>query len=171
MLFTAPKSAYPALGVECFDLARDARTFSGLNPVVAHPPCRAWGRLSHMAKPRPDEKDLGFYAVETARMNGGVVEHPAGSKLFEAYGVRPGKPCRRGGWILPVWQSWFGHVARKNTWLLIYGVRPGDVPRFPLVLGEAAGRVELQCAAHRELTPPAMAEWLVELATLADGSL
>lgn len=167
VLFTAPKSPYPALGRECYDLARDARTYVGSAPVVAHPPCRAWGRLSHMAKPRDDEKDLGIYALCTARMNGGVVEHPAGSKLFDVIGVRPGTRCRSGGWIMPVWQSWFGHVARKNTWLYIVGVEPRDVPRIPLVLGEPSGRVEKQCAAHRELTPPAMAAWLCELADLA----
>lgn len=163
-LFTAPKSAYLERGIECFDAGRDARTFTGRNPVIAHPPCRAWGRLRHMAKPRDDEKDLGAFAIAAVRRNGGVLEHPAGSKLFDLIDVRPGRRCSLGGWVLPVWQSWFGHVARKSTWLYIVGVEPSEVPRLPLVLGHAAGRVERQCAAHRELTPPAMADWLIDLA-------
>lgn len=165
VLFTAPKSVYGRFsGVECYDRERDARNYRGPHPVVAHPPCRAGGRLRHMAKPRHDEKELGIFAWATVRMFGGVVEHPAGSKLFELVGARPGGVDRAGGWVLPIWQSWFGHPARKSTWLYIVGCRPADVPRMPLVLGHAAGRVELQSAAHRELTPPDLAVWLLELA-------
>jgi len=164
VLFTAPKSPYPALGVECFDRDRDARTFTGSAPVVAHPPCRAWGPLAHMAKPRHDERELGIFALATVRMNGGVLEHPAGSKLFDVISLRPGARCRAGGWILPIWQSWFGHVARKSTWLYICGIEPRDVPRMPLLLGDVPGRVESQHSADRELTPPELARWLLDLA-------
>ena len=38
-------------------------TFKENYPVICHPPCRAWGRLSHMANPRPDEKDLAWFAL------------------------------------------------------------------------------------------------------------
>jgi hypothetical protein len=56
---------------DVYDINRDARNFSKNYPVIAHPPCRAWGMLSHMANPRPDEKDLAWFALDKVRTNGG----------------------------------------------------------------------------------------------------
>jgi hypothetical protein len=56
---------------DVYDINRDARSFTGDYPVLAHPPCRAWGMLSHMANPRPDEKDLAWFALDKVRSNGG----------------------------------------------------------------------------------------------------
>jgi hypothetical protein len=78
-----------------------------------------------------------------------------------------------GGWTLAVAQHWFGHRARKMTWLYIVGVAPGSIPDFPLVLGEAQCLVTQgkRCKpwkkeiskAEREKTPDQLAVWLVEL--------
>lgn len=54
-LFVQSRGVYSSLGVEVFDVHRDARTFDLACPVVAHPPCRGWGRLRHLARPRADE--------------------------------------------------------------------------------------------------------------------
>lgn len=164
VLCTRADSVYRGFGAECFDLARDARTYTGTAPVVAHPPCRAWGRLKHMAKPRADEKALGIWCAATVRMFGGVLEHPAHSGLFSLLRVAPSKPDAVGGWVLPIRQQWFGHPCRKDTWLYIVGCAPGDVPRMPLVLGDAARTVESQSGADREKTPRELAEWLLDLA-------
>lgn len=162
-------SPYRRLGVDCFDLARDARTFAGSGPVIAHPPCRAFGRLRQFAKPRADEVELGLWCLETVRRVGGVLEHPAHSRLFSLAGVAAGagRRDRAGGYILPVWQSWFGHRAPKPTWLYVVGVEPGDVPRLPFALGDPGGRVEFMCTAERERTPLAFARWLLDLAERA----
>lgn len=161
---------------DVFDIERDARTYRATWPVVAHPPCRAWGRLRAFARPRPDEMDLARFAVATVRRCGGVLEHPASSTLWPDQQLPP--PGRRdawGGWTMPITQHWFGHKAEKKTWLYIVGIEPSQVPPFPLALGEASHVVQTKkrhdhrphiSKAEREHTPPALACWLVDLATL-----
>lgn len=181
VLFARSDSIYKSLpGCDVFDMERDARKWQGGAPVVAHPPCRGWGRLRAFAKPREDEKALALFAVVMVRRWGGVLEHPEASSLWGAAGLpRPGCGLDEfGGWTLPVPQFWWGHKARKNTWLYIVGVEPGSMPRPPLVLGDAPytvgkwsgrdgarQRPELS-KADRERTPPAFAEWLCRVARL-----
>lgn len=82
-LYIDPLGPYPALeGVDCWDESRDARKYDGPDPVVAHPPCGPWGRLRHLYK--GSEHDCAPRAVEQVRRWGGVLEHPAGSLLWEA---------------------------------------------------------------------------------------
>lgn len=47
-LFVDPKGIYPQLlGPEhCWDEKRDARTYRGPGPAVAHPPCQLWGNFA-----------------------------------------------------------------------------------------------------------------------------
>lgn len=168
-LFVRPDSIYKQLpSVDCYDLARDARTYSGVLPVIAHPPCRAWGRLRQFAKPRPDEKDLARFAVACVRRWGGVLEHPSASQLFIDQALpTPGTQQRDrwGGFTYPVMQSWWGHRAPKRTWLYIVGIEAADLPAIPFHLGLAAGCVcDGMRTPEREATPPAFADWLVDLA-------
>jgi len=45
-LFVQTGGCYFGLeGVDPWDEARDARTYSGPYPVVAHPPCQRWGKM------------------------------------------------------------------------------------------------------------------------------
>src|SRR5689334_16938297 len=83
VLYARSDSIYKTMK-ECdvWDIERDARNYPGGMPVICHPPCRAWGQLAHMAKPRQDEKDLARHAVKMVRTNGGVLEHPATSRLW-----------------------------------------------------------------------------------------
>lgn len=139
ILFARSDSIYKTLpGVDVYDAYRDARTWQGGSPLVAHPPCRAWGAFAMFAKPRDDEKALAPWAIDQIRKNGGVLEHPNASKLWPAMGLpEPGKTDQFGGWTLPVNQHWFGHRAEKKTRLYIVGCRPQDVPDIPMVLGDA----------------------------------
>lgn len=189
VLFARVDSIYKTLpGCDVYDIDRDARSFSGGMPVVAHPPCRAWGRFAHMAKPREGERDLAPWAVAQVRENGGVLEHPLGSRLWhEAKLPKPGQRDEFGGWTLPICQHWFGHRAEKRTLLYIVGISPAELDPFPIKLGEAThviaqgrqarpdlGRGRLKKGVpgwrpevtprEREHTPPALAEWLVDLA-------
>lgn len=176
VLFARSDSIYKTLP-ECdvYDIDRDARTYRGTLPVIAHPPCRGWGRLRHFAKPRPDEKALALYAVQQVRARGGVLEHPEYSTLWEAADLPlPGEGSDEwGGWTLPVPQFWFGHRAMKWTWLYIVGVLPADIPDIPLILGDSPcviaqskktkTRPEVS-RAEREATPAPFARFLIQLA-------
>jgi len=186
-LFVRADSVYKTMvGVDCYDIDRNALTWPGGCPVVAHPPCRGWGKLFYFAKPAPGELDLGPWAVQQVRTYGGVLEHPKDSKLWDACGLpRPGQVDAWGGWTLPISQHWWGHRAEKMTWLYIVGSSPRDIPTIPLRLGPAthviarsrmrrkdgrrlrkgmAGWRPEVTKAEREHTPPQLAEWLVEVA-------
>lgn len=167
VLFVRKRSIYKEMPcVDAWDIDRDARGYVGNDPVVAHPPCRAWGQLSHMAKPRDDEKALALFAVDTVRRCGGVLEHPKNSKLWPVAGLpEPGQVDSFGGWTMPINQNWFGHRAEKATRLYIVGCAPGAAPDFPMVLGKPSGLVEMMGQAEREHTPRELAEWLFNLAS------
>lgn len=176
VLFARCDSNYKDLdGCDVWDIERDARRWPGGVPVVAHPPCRAWGRLRHFANPRPGEKELALWAVDQVRRFGGVLEHPNASTLWPAAGLPPpGERDEWGGWTLPVHQNWWGHKAEKSTLLYIVGCEPSQIPAMPLVLGEPTHVVQSRkrtasrphiTKAEREHTPPAFAKWLYDLAT------
>ena len=116
VLFVRKGSIYKTLGVDCWDIERDARLWPGGNAIVAHPPCRAWGRLRHMANPRPDEKDLARQTVKWIRQFGGVLEHPSGSTLWGDMALpMPGEIDHWGGYAICVDQFWWGHSIKKKN--------------------------------------------------------
>ena len=176
VLFARQDSIYKTFP-ECdvYDIDRDAKKFNGIEPVIAHPPCRAWGRLRAFAKPRLGEKDLALFAIEKVRQNGGVLEHPAHSTLWKAADLPVKGFDNFGGWTLSIYQSWFGHKGQKKTWLYIVGCLPKDIPDLPInfnaieytVGGSKAaghnGKKEMP-KADREHTPVELAKWLIELA-------
>lgn len=152
VLFARADSVYKRLpGCDVWDIDRDARQWPGGAPVVAHPPCRAWGQLRHFAKPRPDERALAPWAVDQVRRWGGVLEHPRGSQLWPTLGLpAPGAgPDAHGGWTLGISQHWWGHRAEKLTLLYIVGCRPQDLPEIPMVLGEATHVIAMDKSARR----------------------
>lgn len=176
VLFARRDSVYKTLpDVDVYDIDRDARTWPGGCPVVAHPPCRSWGRLRQFAKPRDDEKALGPWAVEKVRACGGVLEHPAESTLWAHCGMpRPGRfPDGYGGWTLPIDQFHFGHRAEKSTWLYIVGNEPDELPPIPVREGspthcvrptKSYPRLPSITKAEREHTPEPLSHWLVAVA-------
>lgn len=162
---------------DCYDSDRDARTWCGGFPVVAHPPCRSWGKLAHMSKPRSDEKMLAVWAIEQVRRFGGVLEHPAGSRLFSFCGcsLPDCLPDEWGGKSVLIDQYDFGHVAHKPTILYFVGCAalPPMPPKncFPTtksISGESrhGGRKGThRCTQkEREETPLMLAEFLIEVA-------
>lgn len=173
-LFCRADSVYRTLAlVDVFDARRDALTWGGGCSVVAHPPCRAWGRLRAFAHPLIGERDLARFAVAMVRRWGGVLEHPAGSLLWRDQCLPLGRQSDAwGGFTMPVNQCWFGHRAAKSTWLYIVGTARPDVPRFVVSLDPPSHCVETRkrgglpsvSKAEREATPLEFARWLVDLA-------
>lgn len=181
VLFARADSIYKTIsGCDVWDIDRDARNWPGGCPVVAHPPCRTWGRLRQFAKPREDEKALGPWAVERIRRFGGVLEHPAQSTLFAHCGMpRPGGvPDQHGGWTMEIQQFHWGHRAEKKTWLYIVGCAPDEIPDMPFREGKATHcvrptksypRLPSITKQEREHTPPQLAHWLVGLARMCNA--
>lgn len=174
VLFARDDSRYKELdGYDVYDIHRDARNYCLSYPVLAHPPCRAWGQLSHMANPRPDEKQLAFFALAQVRLNGGVLEHPAGSRLWrEANLPLEGEfPDEFGGFTIEVDQYDFGHVAHKKTKLYICGIAMRELPQLPppnlaptdrSICGNVKGTK--RCTQYqREYTPDALIEFITNI--------
>lgn len=192
-LYVETGGAYFGLdGVDPWDEQRDARQYSGDHPVVAHPPCQLWGALAAVNYKRwggdhnKPGNDKGCFAAAVSAVNrcGGVLEHPAKSKAFAAHGLR--KPVGVGwqksgaGWVCEVWQSAYGHRARKATWLYYVG----SEPPFELIWDRPAGthQVGFQDQRGKErnkptltkkeanATPPKFRDELIRLAIHSRGT-
>lgn len=133
-LFVEKGGCYWGLpNVDPWDKERDARLYAGPWPVVAHPPCERWSQMNQVNAARWGYKigeDDGVFesALRSIRAWGGVLEHPAESKAFGAFGLpRP----QSGGWSRTMSDDWvtevrqvaYGHKATKRTWLVSHGTR------------------------------------------------
>lgn len=188
-LFVDARGCYAGLpGVDAWDVSRDARGYAGPFPVVAHPPCQLWVNFAALnfkryggEHNRPGN-DGGCFAsaLASVRRWGGVLEHPAYSNAWNRYGLPI--PIHNGWvmgadrteWVCEVWQSAYGHRARKRTWLFYRG----SVPPFPLRWAREPG--EAQCGwfdrnkptlSKREAsaTPVAFRDELLALARYSHG--
>lgn len=135
-LFVETDGCYFGLpGVDPWCERRDARKYAGPHPVIAHPPCKRWGRFWHGSTRKPHQFKLGDdngcfkAALAAVRGHGGVLEHPADSRAWDFFNVP--KPKRGAGWnaldehggrSCYVEQGHYGHFSRKPTWL--YAVLP-----------------------------------------------
>jgi len=136
-LFVDPLGVYSRFcGVDLWGETRDARTYAGRDPVVAHPPCAPWCRLAGFRESKYGLKrgeDGGTFqaALDAVRRCGGILEHPAHSAAWKAHDLIP--PGRggwsvadfMGGWACHVSQGNYGHPAKKSTWLYAHSV---DLP-------------------------------------------
>jgi hypothetical protein len=137
-LYVATDGCYYGLDdVDPWNEARDARTYAGPYRVVCHSPCQRWGRYWYggpMLHAQGRRKILGddggcfAAALAAVRRWGGVLEHPASSHAWRAFGLTA--PHHRGGWVMAdyvggwtchVEQGHYGHRARKATWLYAVG--------------------------------------------------
>jgi len=157
-LYVDPRGCYAGLpDVELWDEARDARTYAGPHPVVAHPPCSRWCRLAGLVEARWGHKrgeDGGCFAAALASVRewGGVLEHPAHTDAWAAHDL-PAPPwvgwqrafC--GGWVCHVEQGRYGHPAKKATWLYAHGTTTPAL-RFGRVAGVRSEALVSWCGNH-----------------------
>ncbi len=183
-LYIDPRGPYSSMvEVDCWDEGRDARGYGGPLPVIAHPPCGRWCGMAKLNERRWGAKvgeDGGCFAaaLDAVRTYGGVLEHPARSLAWKAFDLpRPQglgwKDYRCGVWVGEVWQSAYGHLATKRTWLYYVG----EYQPAPFRLERPRGTHQIGGGVHTgnrslprlegqqtHLTPPAFAEYLVALA-------
>ena len=172
-LFVAKGGAYYGIpDVDPWDELRDARLYAGPWPVVAHPPCSRWCRLAGLVEARWGYKkgdDAGCFAsaLASVRRWGGVLEHPAYSAAWSAFGLP--RPPRSGGWTRGLCGGWschveqwhYGHRAKKATWLYAYGVelpslRWGSTPDSAVTVYVTDGGGDVK---RRHARPPALVSW------------
>jgi len=147
-LYVETDGAYFGLeGVEPWDIRREARTYNGPHPIVAHPPCQRWGNFWHGSTRKPHQFNLGddggCFEAAFLCLNrfGGVLEHPAGSRAWKHFGIPT--PPREGGWIkvpsqthqslmwtCEVSQGHYGHLAGKRTWLIASRLQKEQLPEL-----------------------------------------
>lgn len=179
--------------VDPWGITRDARRYAGPYPVVAHPPCERWGRYStggpsHHGKFKTGDDGGCFEAALAAvRRFGGVLEHPAGSKAWAAYGLSTHP--RAGGWVnadefgytAAVDQGFYGHRAAKATWLYAAVPDPTALPGLrwgasgiqleptekERARGRRSGVIERMSKLQREVTPPEFRDLLLSIARLS----
>ena len=176
-LYVSDRGPYASMpGIDPWDATRDAMNYPGPHPVIAHPPCGPWSVLKAFCTKQ--DASLAPIAVSQVRKWGGILEHPKGSSLFTtATGlnlpVPGGLPDAWGGFTILVDQCRWGHPARKQTLLYMVGVDPAwiVIPAWqePTAVIDCSSSRKGTGMTHvpksqRHLTPPAFAEWLVDLA-------
>lgn len=186
-LYVDARGPYPQMpGVDCWDVTRDARTYKGTLSAVAHPPCQLWGNFAALnysrwggEHNRPGNDGGCFaHALRHVRKHGGVLEHPSGSNAWAAFSLtRPDSipgwiEVECGEWVCEVWQSAYGHKARKRTWLYYCGnARPAEAIWTREPGTQQCGwfdRIKPTLSkAEASRTPPRFAEFLVSLARSA----
>lgn len=142
--------------VDPWDRERDARKFDGPWPVVAHPPCERWGRYwfgspylagKGIRMKKGDDNGCFESAIASVRKFGGILERPEGSHAWLSHGLVP--PTKSGGWHAAgdfigwtccVEQGWYGHKARKATWLYVAGTN--ELPSLKWGPSPAKGKIE-----------------------------
>ncbi|MEE8323227.1 MAG: hypothetical protein V3R57_06365 [Candidatus Bathyarchaeia archaeon] len=135
-------------GLDIWGVSKDARLYKGPFKVIAHPPCKRWGRYWSGGPSAKQKRILGddggcfAQALWAVRSFGGILEHPEASHAWAWFSLQ--RPPRAGGWVSAdiyggmtccVEQGHYGHRARKATWLyankvstpeLIWGPSEGE---------------------------------------------
>lgn len=154
VLCVCPGSFYHEIpGLDLYDRRRDAYTYRGSDPVICHAPCAQWSQLRGLARPDVQAYRLAHLCYEVVSKNGGVFEHPSGSRVWSEFdwsGFR----------MYSVDQHWFGFPARKRTRLAFRDCYACE--EMPLNFDLPRSKVEMMFSGGaRERTPLLFDRWLV----------
>lgn len=129
VLFASKNSIYKTFEeADVYDIDRNALSFNSSIPIIAHPPCRSFSRLSHFSNPTKEELIYPAFCLLKIYENGGIFEHPAFSKVFDIYNLpKPGHK-NKFGFTISIDQRWFNLPVIKNTWLFISGCSINEIP-------------------------------------------
>lgn len=180
-LFVDRRGPYYDMGLDCYDIDRDARTFPMDKPAILHPPCHRWSVLMYPLLKKGyeigDDNGCFKFALDVLRKCGGILEHPARSLAWKHFDLP--KPIRN-GWqgdlfsefvSTEIDQGVYGHDARKTTWLLM---RKSDVqPELRWkrckdykyqMSGDSRITLPEMPKSRRHITPPAFANEMFKAA-------
>lgn len=175
-LFVKRDSVYKKMlgAFNCYDEERDALTYTGGAPVVAHPPCQDYSSMSFLHQRNETRARLAVECIGIVRRVGGVLEHPAYSRLWNEQGLpKPGDVADKfGGYTVQCRQYDFGHVADKKTWLYIVRAQTPDMPprragvprKLWMLFGDYPPGMWKRWRDWREKTPAPFAQWLIDTA-------
>jgi len=193
ILFCDPAGSYADVpDLDLWPESRDARKYTGPNVVVAHPPCHLWVNMAavnfkryvHTPAWYPGGSDGGCFssALASVLQFGGVLEHPAFTHAWGVFGLPTPTGVgwtehlveARRYWVCEVWQSAYGHKARKRTWLLYSGARPPPELRWDRKPGtHQIGWFDRNKPTlgkrQANATPPEFRDALIELARWSRG--
>ena len=114
--------------------------------------------------------ELGLFCARMVVRNGGVLEQPAGSKLWGAAKLpMPNRLTENGLWTCYVEQGWFGYATRKPTWLLLQACRKTWSRQSHLTLPDFVNCLCISAEEQRSRTMPKFAEWLCQIARLSNS--
>lgn len=164
-LYVQKNGAYYGLDdVQPWSEEHDALRYNGPYPVVAHPPCARWCRLAGLVEARwghkrGDDGGTFAHALWCVRTFGGVLEHPAYSDAFAAYGLPP--PPRLVGGRKP---------STVDGLLTSSSATTGTQPRRPHGSTRTASKIRLRSFGTPAQTEPLM-RWCPGAATTRASSI
>ncbi len=121
ILCASPDSNYRDIpDLDIYDINRDMNTYTGSNPVIAHPVCAQWSKLRAFAHNKPHEKILANKCYDIVKQNGGIFEHPKGSLVWKEFDWA-------GFTLKTVYQNYWGFPAEKATILAFRFCTPIEV--------------------------------------------
>lgn len=93
--------------------------------------------------------NLAEHCYKKVTENGGIIEQPANSIMFELLGIHP---------QISIDQKWFGFRARKTTWLYLNKV---TLLSHPITFDAATHSVEKLTSTMRSRQTLQFSQWLV----------
>lgn len=141
----------PFYELDIYTVERPLKLFYDSCPVICHPPCAQWSSLRAMSNYNESELNLVYDCFRWVRKNGGIIEHPNGSKFMREFIGYDN--CQR------VNQSWFGFPATKETLLYTNRVKLSPVPLSPII---PTGKVCAMYAPLRSRSTVEFNKWLCD---------